>query len=161
MSVEALRNRQSDERELTDEGITPGPSTAENRLSARLLRKYSDNGSEQTERESDEVEDCGCFGWLRGIRDRAFMLELRKRDGNIVAVGYAWIERMEFDPSDGIRLYLGGKAVRIQGKNLNTEARTGVRLFEGLTRHRVPWIRENHAQMRGESEHHGVELITF
>lgn len=90
----------------------------------------------------DAVDDLGSFGWLRGIRDRAVMLELRKKDGNVLAVGYGWLERVEFNPSDGITLSMVGQKIRIQGRNLNAEVRPLVRLFEGITRHRVPWIQE-------------------
>jgi hypothetical protein len=87
-------------------------------------------------------EDVGCFGWLRGVRDRAVMLELRKKNGNILAVGYAWLERMEFDPSTGIVLHLAGHHIAISGRNLNAQTVGTALLFEGLTRHRVPWVRE-------------------
>ena len=66
-------------------------------------------------------------------------VRLRRR---IVALGYAWLERVEFDPSEGITLSVGGQKVRIKGRNLNAEIRPSVRLFEGIARHRVPWIRE-------------------
>ena len=32
------------------------------------------------------VDDFHSFGWLRGIRERASMLELRKKSGNVLAV---------------------------------------------------------------------------
>ncbi len=89
-----------------------------------------------------DIDDLGCFGWLRGIRDRALSLELRLANGNIVAVPYHTIERFEFDPSEGIVLTVAGSKIRLQGRNLNAEMRPAIRLFEGLTRHRVPWIRE-------------------
>lgn len=92
---------------------------------------------------ADEVEDQGCFGWLRGVRERAIMLELRKRDGHVLAVGYAWLESVEFVPEEGLTLYLPGRKVIIKGSGLNTETRSGVRLFDGLLRHRVPWMRES------------------
>ena len=38
------------------------------------------------------LEDFGAFGWLRGIRDRAIMLEIRHRDGRVPAFGYAWLD---------------------------------------------------------------------
>lgn len=71
------------------------------------------------------------------------MLELRKRGGNIIAVGYGWLERVEFDPSVGITLLVPGQKILIRGQNLNAEIRPNVRLFEGITRHRVAWVREN------------------
>jgi hypothetical protein len=64
------------------------------------------------------------------------MLELRRRGGNITGMGYAWLERAEFDPSQGIILYFLGKMVRITGNNLNAEIRPHVRLFNGILRHR-------------------------
>ena len=70
------------------------------------------------------------------------MLELRHRGGNITGLGYAWLERAEFDPSQGITLFFIGKAVKITGSNLNAETRPNVRLFNGILRHRVPWIQE-------------------
>lgn len=89
-----------------------------------------------------EIDDLGCFGWLRGIRDRSLSLELRKANGNIVAIPYHAIDRFEFDPSEGITLSVGGREIRIKGHNLNAEARPTIRLFEGLTRYRVSWVLE-------------------
>lgn len=93
------------------------------------------------EDESDTL-DAGYFGVLRGTSERAVMIELRQRDGNIKAIGYAWLERMEFDPSEGITLFAAGWEITIAGRNLNREIRPNLRLFEALTRHRVPWVRE-------------------
>jgi hypothetical protein len=92
--------------------------------------------------ESDGTEDLGCFGWLRGVRDRALMLEVRHRDGNVSGFGYAWLDRLEFDPSEGITLHFSGKSVKMIGRNLNAELRANVRLVAGILRHRVPWIQE-------------------
>jgi hypothetical protein len=89
------------------------------------------------------IDDLGAFGWLRGIHERALMLELRRKDGNIVAFGYAWLEHADFDPSEGITLHFGVKKIKITGRHLNTEIRSNVRLFAGLVRHRVPWIQES------------------
>jgi hypothetical protein len=70
------------------------------------------------------------------------MLELKHKDGRVSAFGYAWLDHVEFDPSEGITLFFGGRIVKISGRNLNAEVRTNVRLVEALLRHRVPWIRE-------------------
>ncbi len=105
----------------------------------------------------EEIDDCVAFGFLRGVRDRAVMLELRQKDGNIKAFGYAWLSQAEYDPSTGITLHLGGQPVRIRGRNLNTESRQNVRLFQGLLRHRVPWIQEaDQATLMQAGEHHCV-----
>ena len=113
-------------------------------MSDRILARYLDPKA-RTEAPADEQEtadDLGAFGWLRGIRDRAIMLELRHRNGMISAFAYSWLERAEFDPSDGITLQFAGKTVRIAGRNLNSESRPNMRLFAGIVRHRVPWIQE-------------------
>lgn len=92
--------------------------------------------------EGESAEDFGSFGWLRGIRDRAPSLELRRKDGGIVAIPYHWIERVELDPSGTIVLKAQGERITLKGRNLNSESRPNLRLFEGITRHRVPWVRE-------------------
>lgn len=115
-------------------------------MADRLIDKYTKraSGAEGVpeDSEADGAENLGCFGWLRGVRDRAIMLELRKKDGHVMAIGYAWLERAEFDPSEGITLYLAGRIVRIKGVRLNADARPTVRLFDGIVRHRVPWVQE-------------------
>jgi len=88
------------------------------------------------------VDDLGAFGWLRGIRDRAEMLELRHRDGTVSAHGYAWLKKAHFDPSGELTLDFSGETVRIAGRNLNAELSPGKRLFEGILRRKVPWLAE-------------------
>ncbi len=113
-------------------------------MNESILQKYSGRRLEDTGllREEEGVDDAGAYGWLRGIRDRAAMLELRKKDGSILAVSYSWLERVEFNPSEGITLHLGGRSVRIKGRNLNINSSGQQGLFQGITRHRVPWIQE-------------------
>jgi hypothetical protein len=89
--------------------------------------------------ENDTIDNWG-FGWLRGMRETAIMLEVRHRDGCMSAFNYVTLDRAEFDPSEGITLHFGGKTVKIIGRNLNAEARPNVRLFNGLLRRRIPWI---------------------
>lgn len=124
-------------------------------MSKGILQKYAGRqGGEADDAlavELDVQEDLGSFGFLRGIRDRSPMLELRRKNGDILAIGYAWIERVHFDPSDGITITAGGGKIRIRGRNLNSEVRPSVRLFEVITRHRVPWVRETSQADRIES----------
>lgn len=107
-----------------------------------LLRKYVARTDGDGEVLDVEIEDLLAFGFLRGIRDRCPMLELRKRDGDVLALGYGFIDRILFRPSKGIELTAGRTKVAIEGRNLNAEVRPQLRLFESLVRHRVPWIRE-------------------
>ncbi|MGH7242379.1 MAG: hypothetical protein ACREJD_03055 [Phycisphaerales bacterium] len=114
----------------------------------KLLDKYqrmvsktssSDRAGEQTE----QIVDHGCYGFLRGVRDRAIMLELRKKDGRILAVAYGSIERVEFDPDSGITLTGGGKRLQIEGQQLAGDIQSASSLLAGIIRHRVSWIRES------------------
>ena len=111
-------------------------------MSDNVLQRYTGRGTDSVDGIDEPCDDHVVFGWLRGARDRSVMLELRKKNGNILAVGYAWLDRAEFDPSVGITLCLGGQKIIIRGRNLNTEVRPEVRLFQGICRHRVPWIQE-------------------
>jgi hypothetical protein len=72
------------------------------------------------------------------------MLQPRKKPGDVMAIGYSWIERVEFNPTDGITLHIHGEKIRIKGFNLNAEVRPEVRLFQGIARHRVAWVQEAH-----------------
>jgi hypothetical protein len=96
-----------------------------------------------SESQDDSEEDVGMFGFLRGLKERSPMLELRLKTGNAVALNYAWLERADYDPSKGITLLFGSQTVRLQGTKLNDELRPAVRLFEGILRQRVVWVRES------------------
>jgi hypothetical protein len=102
--------------------------------------KRKDGGAGSADGEA--ADDLGAFGWLRGVQDRALMLEIRHKDGRVTAKGYSWLQSAEFDPSEGITLNFSGEMIRISGRNLNAEPRPNVRLFAGILRHRVPWIQE-------------------
>jgi hypothetical protein len=84
------------------------------------------------------------------------MLELRKKDGAVVAVAYGFIDRMEFHPSEGISIRCGQEKIRIRGRGLNSEVRPQIRLFQGITRHRVPWIQEADATSALQAGKNGV-----
>jgi len=111
-----------------------------------VLHKYTGGKQAPAETtlvdEGDGLDDLGAFGFLRGIRDRAIMLEFRHRDGSVTALGYAWLSKSVFDPSEGITLHFGAETVKISGRNLNSEVRSNLRLYSAIVRHRVPWIQE-------------------
>lgn len=108
-----------------------------------FLEKYAAVDPGSTSNVVDiETDDLGTFGWLRGIKDRCLMLELRRKDGRVLALGYSWLHRVEFEPSQGITLCFGSQRVLLRGRNLNAELRPGMRLFDGIARHRVPWVRQ-------------------
>jgi len=113
-------------------------------MSDSILDRLTGRGDIPTRTADDqELEDLQSFGWLRGVRDRAVMLELRHLNGNITCYGYAWLEKAVLDPSEGITLHFGGKTVRVIGRQLNGMVRPNISLFAGIVRHKVPWIRES------------------
>ncbi len=122
-------------------------------MSDSLIDKYARRPSADGESKEAETEDLGCFGWLRGVRDRSIMLELRRKDGHVLAVGYAWIERVELVPESGITLHLPGRKVTISGSGLRSQEHGLPSLFDGLICHRVPWVRESdHAEMTASNQ---------
>jgi hypothetical protein len=116
-------------------------------MSDSVLQRYVTNRKveEPTDivvNDNEEELDLGSFGWLRGVRERALMLEFRAKDGRSVALDYGWLRKIEFDPSEGVTLHFDGQVVRVVGRNLNMDIRPNVRLLRGLHAHRVPWIQE-------------------
>ena len=113
-------------------------------MTGRILDRYAsrDNGNGVVDENEGIIEDFGLFGFLRGSRERAAMLQLTKKGGNILAVSYGYIDKAEFDPSEGITLHHAGQKIRIKGRNLNVDVPNKVRLFDAICRHRVPWLRE-------------------
>ncbi|MBL9081838.1 MAG: hypothetical protein JNK76_08545 [Planctomycetales bacterium] len=43
--------------------------------------------------EPEATEDYAVFGWVRGVRERSLMLELRLKDGSVTSFGYAWLKK--------------------------------------------------------------------
>jgi hypothetical protein len=108
----------------------------------RPMAKQTPRPISLAEAEGEGLDDYGAFGWLRGARDKAIMLELRKRDGSVRAFGYAWLQEVDLDPSKEIILCFPCGKIRIVGRNLNIETKPDIRLFQGITRHKVPFIQE-------------------
>jgi hypothetical protein len=114
-------------------------------MKGNLLEKYTIARPEEAAKPDEQEgtpDDLGAFGYLRGVRDRALMLEIRFKDGRRRALGYAWLHDVEFDPSAGMTLHFGGRKVKITGRNLNRELKPSICLFDAIVRHRVPWVQE-------------------
>lgn len=47
---------------------------------------------------NDRIDDLGCFSLLRGIRDRAPMIEFRLKDGRSVAYDYTLLRKVSSTP---------------------------------------------------------------
>lgn len=115
-------------------------------MAESLVEKYAPR-SGRTERTQPEPEsgesDLGCFGWLRGAKERAVSLELRKKDGRILAIAYGWIDHLEYDPDNGITIHAGPRTIRIEGSGLDCGGQSESHLFRGVAHHRVPWVQES------------------
>ncbi len=102
----------------------------------------------KAEMEADSEEDaCSAFGYLRGVRDRAFFLQLRFHNGNSDFFPYSWLGPFRHNPSAGLLLKFTGDVltlVLIRGSNLDGLVNRGsVNLTDrGLQRQRISWIRE-------------------
>jgi len=94
------------------------------------------------EEDPDAFEDCGAFGFLRGVKDRALILELRLCSGNRMAFPYSLLERLSFDPSEGLVCHFMGGVVTLRGRNFTKATTSPISLLDGILRHRVPWIAE-------------------
>lgn len=104
-----------------------------------LIHRRSRKESDPAETES--TEEYPCFGFLRGQRERAFALELRKKTGEILALPYHLFESVRYAPATGIHLKAAGQEITIDGRNLNG-GKDQVSLFAAITRQRVVWIGE-------------------
>lgn len=93
------------------------------------------------EDENPVESDAGAFGFLRGARDRGLMLEFRLKDGRVCAYSYSLLDRLVYDPSDGLRLRFAGQEVHVTGRRLN-ERNSSISLVEAVIRHRATWIKE-------------------
>lgn len=109
-----------------------------------VLRRFQTQfGRSSSDHEEDRDElDLGCFGWMRGMRERSVMLELRKRTGHLIAVPYGFIDLIEFEPSHGIVVTAGRTRVELAGHGFSRETRPGVSLLAGIINSRVSWVRE-------------------
>jgi len=106
-------------------------------LTERLARATPESDATET------IEDHVAFGWSRGVKERNYYIEFRKSNGSITALPYMMLERVDFDPSEGITLKFTTQTVRLIGRNLNAEVRPNVVLFNGILRNKVPWVQES------------------
>lgn len=92
--------------------------------------------AERVQRETaKEGKEYKAFDAIAANRRQEPMLELRFKDGNSIALPYAFLVRIEWDPSDGIVLKYTSCLVRISGRHLT-------HLQQKLIRHDVTWLAE-------------------
>ena len=104
---------------------------------------------------STDEDECMAFGYLRGIRDQAFSLELRFANGESQAFPYHWLGPVHYRPSAGLLLRFVGDQVflvLLEGSNLNALVNNAVSLYDrGILRRRVTWVREMTRQELGKA----------
>ncbi len=83
----------------------------------------------------DTEDEFPCYGRLRGPRQAAFMLELRRATGDGEAFDYGLLGRVRFDPSAGLALHFANGVVTVRGRNLRP-------VFEAALTRRLLWVRE-------------------
>ncbi len=143
------------------------------RLRGSLLSQVPARPQPETSREAEPLEEdaCPAFGYLRGLHDRAVMVEFRLRDGNRVFCPYSWLGPFTYNPSVGILLKFSGDTITlvlIRGSNLDAPVRqNAVNLTDrGLQRHRVTFVREmDEVELRcaeqGEPTVDRIEIAEF
>ena len=104
---------------------------------------------EEESRAYEEAEEANCpaFGFLRGIRDRAAMIEFRFKNGNTASFAYGWLGQVRFNPSVGMLLKFTGDEVTlvlIAGSNLDAPVSSSAANLtdRGIAKHRVTFVRE-------------------
>lgn len=128
----------------TDPNV-PEPARPPSRLAGLRVHPQSPPGGPRPD--PGEEPCCAAFGYLRGLHERAAMVEFRFRDGNAEAFPYSWLGPLRFNPSAGLLLRFTGDVVTlvlIRGSNLDAAVDPGsVNLTDrGIERHRVTFVRE-------------------
>ncbi len=83
-----------------------------------------------------ETELSKFFGIEHQPSGRALMFELRTRDGRRSAMPYSYVTRADFNPDNGIEVYVSNVLVLIKGRNLDD-------IYSYLLQNRLMWIRED------------------
>ena len=127
----------------------PADPDALNALLSRRLAGLTGRPSATADKDSKDSgeECCPAFGFLRGLRDWAPMIEFRFRDGNSIWFPYGWLGPWKYNPSEGLLLKFSGDqiyVVLLRGSNLDKPLNEGaINLTTGgLQRNRIVWIRE-------------------
>lgn len=76
---------------------------------------------------------------LRNEAGHTLMLDVRLRSGANLALPYAYLINVEFDPSTGLKAVFSSHMLMIKGRNLRP-------IYEGLLYHRVEWLQEGDAR---------------
>ena len=111
-------------------------------MSDRIMDKYMNRDGSPHGDDGEVIDGVGCFGVLRGVRDRAPAIEFRRKTGAVLILAYSYIEKGEFDPSNGMTIRSGSMTIRLKGKNLTADIRPNMRLTTALASQRLAWVQE-------------------
>ena len=107
-----------------------------------IVNKYlpkTEAPQDPVDADAEQVAPGNAYGFVRGGRERASMVEFRPGKGAWESLGYAWLERVQFQPAGQLRLvFVTGHRVLLTGRNLG-------RLRDLLTNHRLTWVQETDA----------------
>ena len=123
----------------------------------QLVNRLPKTLPERTD-EFDVIDDHVAFGWLRGVKDRCYFIEFRKKDGSVTALSYMMLERVDYDASEGITLKFTTQTVKLIGRNLNSEVRPNVSLLNGILRNKVPWVHESGSSAMLAADKHATVI---
>ncbi len=83
-------------------------------------------------------EESKFFGFDPQSNGRALMFELRTKDGKRSALPYSYLTRADFDPDNGIEIYVSNVVVLVKGRALED-------IYSYLLQNRLTWVREDYS----------------
>jgi hypothetical protein len=108
---------------------------------------------EKLRAQTEQAEEEGkYFGFDRQENGRALMFELRTRDGRRSAHPYSYMNRADFDPDDGIEIYVSNVVITVKGRGLEA-------IFGYLLQNRLTWVKEDSSGMDVDDEAVFVESV--
>jgi hypothetical protein len=122
------------------------PDSIDKVLASRAQSSSSAQAAPAPQPEGNEF-----FGVLVGEGEREHFLELRFAIGLKTCFPYDDLQWFNYDPEDGsLILEFGGFLISVKGRGL------GERLFHGIRRKRVAWVKEADTEMQ---DHKGNETF--
>lgn len=110
---------------------------------ASVVGQYGTRGTTEADPFDEEVEiepiveETGyvAFGTVPSNRRSDPMIQIKRRTGAVEAFGYPYLTRIQFDPSEGLKMEFAQCSLLVRGRNLH-------KLLNALTGHRVRFLQE-------------------
>ena len=108
-----------------------------------VLRKYAKSAATDAETKPVPLEDKALAPAADALTETTvIMLDIVLRSGNHVALSYAYMTKVEFDPSSSIVIHVMEDRVTVTGRNLRS-------VYQALITHRLRLIRESAEDFTG------------